>query len=240
MRAFYRLLASGSAGAHLVEADGVLAAVVPAAPLRSYPNAVLYRDASALERAYDELETAYGRAGVRAWTVWVPEGDREAVALLERRGHRLDATPTAMGARLEELALDGPEPAGDWTAEGDIADVGRLNDAAYGYEDTFVRVFGDIAGTAVRRYVAHEDGEPAACVLTTLHEGNCEVDGVATTPRARGRGLASALMRQALRDALDAGCETTTLIATAAGRPLSDRLGYRALGRVEMWERRED
>ena len=52
----------------------------------------------------------------------------------------------------------------------------------------------------------------------------------ATLPEARGRGLATALMRQALLDAGERGCVTTSLQATAMGRPVYARMGYRDLG----------
>jgi hypothetical protein len=45
-------------------------------------------------------------------------------------------------------------------------------------------------------------------------------------------------MRQALADARRRGCATTSLQATAMGRPVYARLGYRDLGVIEMWERR--
>ena len=36
-----------------------------------------------------------------AWTVWVPEFDREAVELLEAAGHVFDGSPMAMSVELE-------------------------------------------------------------------------------------------------------------------------------------------
>ena len=61
---------------------------------------------------------------------------------------------------------------------------------------------------------------------------------VGTAPAARRRGLASAAMRFALGEAVRAGCTTTTLQATAAGRPVYQRLGYREFGAMELWEKR--
>ena len=63
-------------------------------------------------------------------------------------------------------------------------------------------------------------------------------DMVATLERARGRGLATALMRQALLEARERGMETTSLQATRMGAPIYARLGYRDLGAIQMWERR--
>jgi ribosomal protein S18 acetylase RimI-like enzyme len=77
-------------------------------------------------------------------------------------------------------------------------------------------------------------------VLATIqHGGDCGVYLVATAPAAQRRGLAGALMLHALADAREAGCATTTLQATRAGTPVYARLGYRDLGAIEMWERRQ-
>ena len=70
------------------------------------------------------------------------------------------------------------------------------------------------------------------------HGGDAEVNFVATVPEARGRGLAGALMTRALADARERGRLTTTLVATKLGRPVYERMGYRPLGTVQMWERR--
>jgi GNAT superfamily N-acetyltransferase len=61
---------------------------------------------------------------------------------------------------------------------------------------------------------------------------------VATLPEARGRGLATALVSHALREARTRGCATSSLQATARGRPVYERLGYRSIGAAQMWERR--
>jgi hypothetical protein len=46
-------------------------------------------------------------------------------------------------------------------------------------------------------------------------------------------------MRRALADGRERGCEVSTLQATKLGRPVYERLGYRAFGVIEMWERRK-
>jgi GNAT superfamily N-acetyltransferase len=59
---------------------------------------------------------------------------------------------------------------------------------------------------------------------------------VATHPTAQRQGLSTALIKQALRAARERGCTTSSLEASAAGRPVYERLGYRPLGRLAMWE----
>jgi predicted GNAT family acetyltransferase len=117
--------------------------------------------------------------------------------------------------------------------------VGDLNNRAYGFGDSsFAQIFSRLGGPGVRVYVGSAGGEPVTCLVATDHDGNCEIDAVATPPEARGRGLSGQLLAHALADASERGCETTTLVATKLGRPVYERLGYREIGTLQMWELR--
>ena len=138
----FRAVPSASAG-HCLELDGVLAGITPAVPERSLPNSVLYRAEDDLIAALPALEAAYEAAGIQAWTVWVPEHHDRARRALAAAGHALDATPTAMIARLEEVespragdAIPDPSPS--------LRDLGVINDLAYGTGDAFQRILGDV------------------------------------------------------------------------------------------------
>jgi hypothetical protein len=63
LREFCRLLGQASPEARVVEREGVLAAIVPAAPDRSVVNSVVYEHATGLERALPELAQTYAAAG---------------------------------------------------------------------------------------------------------------------------------------------------------------------------------
>ncbi len=218
------------------ELDGVRAAVVPACPERSVMNSVCYDSAAELAEALDDLAAIYDDAEIRAWTVWVPPADREAARLLESAGHVLDAAPEAMGMDLS--AAERPPDPIDWTRGAELGVVGPLNDRAYGYDGSFERALEAQPADAVTAYAASLDGQPASCCATLRCGSDCHVILVATVPEARGRGLAGTLLRHALADARERGLETSSLVATKAGRPLYDRLGYCGVGAVEMWERR--
>jgi GNAT superfamily N-acetyltransferase len=238
MRVFFRTVPEASEGGRNLELEGVQAGITPAVPERSLPNSVVYRDEDALEAALDEVAEAYDEAGVEAWTVWVPDHHERARKLLQSAGHVLDANPAAMIASLDELEPprdDDPRPEPEPTND----DVGRINDLAYGTGDAFQRILGQGPATPAYTYIARLDGEAVASVVTNDHDGDCSVWWVATVPEARGRGLAAGLMRRALADGRNRGCEVSTLQATKLGAPVYERLGYRGFGAVEMWERRK-
>jgi GNAT superfamily N-acetyltransferase len=204
-------------------------------------NSVVFRDAGALGAAIDDLAAAYEAAGVRAWTVWVPDHEREAMRLLADAGHRFDAEPAAMHLDLGTLAA--PDAGDlDWDAEATPAEVGRINDLAYGHEPgdgLAPAIAGQAASSSsVRLYRARVDGD-VACVLETIDvEDDCVIAWVATAEAHRGRGLAARLMGVALTEATGRGLRSSTLKATRLGQPLYERLGYRTACRLQMWERR--
>ena len=238
MAGVFSSLACHASGGRVVELDGVTAAVVPDCPGRSVVNCVVYSDAAALGRALEPLAEEYERSGVRAWTVWVPEHDREAAGLLERAGHKLDARPAAMALDLAEL--DVPAAGGEELdlMEPDMAEAAHINDAAYGFAGDFERAFKRLPPEPAHIYLARAGDLPACTVLTYEDGGECGIYLVATLPEARGRGLATALMIHALMEARERGCTTSSLQATRRGRPVYLRLGYRDMGTVDMWEKR--
>lgn len=237
---FYRLCGAASDGARTIEREGVVAAVVPAAPERAVANGAVYRSVDALTAAYDELAGAYGEIGAK-WTVWVWPGDDAAVRLLEDRGHVLDAQPMAMAHDLVGVERPDAEALPDWTANGDFAEVGPLNDRAYPFgTDSFTRALQYAPADGIHVYLARDDGEPVGCLLMSDHDGNSDVEAVAVAPEARGRGISGNLLRHALVDASERGMETSTLVSTLLGLPVYEQLGFRPLGHVSMWEFRPD
>jgi GNAT superfamily N-acetyltransferase len=236
LRQWVRMVGRASAGARVIDRDGVTAAVVPAARERAVVNSVLYDEAAGLAAAYDEVEAAYAEIGA-VWTVWVPSTDEGARAALHRVGHVLDAAPSVMAVDLREIERPPPGALQDWTADGDVRQVGPLNDRSYAFgTDSFTRAFAGLPPDELTTYVAHRDGRAVGCLVIIDHDGNADVEMVAVVPEARGDGIAGKLLAHALADAAERGLATSTLIATQLGHPVYERLGYREFGTLHMWE----
>ncbi len=232
-----RTIDGASEGMRAIDRDGLVMTTCPAVPERSIVNDVVYWDATALAAAYDEIDAAYADAGIEAWLVWVPDGDAETATLLADRGHMLDADPEAMVLDLD--VVERPSEPPGFSRDIDLAALMHLNDLAYASPGGFsVGLARLAAGDGLYAYGVEDDGGLAAGLVTFDHGDDCSVWLVATRESARGRGLASALMAHATADARERGRTTSTLEATDMGRPVYERLGYRSLGEVQMWEKR--
>ena len=239
MPPFWTLLAKHSGGL-VWTADGIVAAVMASSPNRSVFNSVFYEDGERLIASLDEIAAAYDEAGVRAWTVWVPEGDRDTAAALEAAGHTNDAQPRAMGMELSELRSPDLDPSIEIRNELDMPEVGRLNEIAYGWPPGEFGTVSEAEIPDTHAYFASLDGETVGTVVVWDHgESDTEVAWVATLPEARGRGVSKQLMARALTDARERGRLTTTLVATKLGLPVYESVGYRDFGAIVMWERRK-
>ncbi|MGZ4270722.1 MAG: GNAT family N-acetyltransferase [Solirubrobacteraceae bacterium] len=239
LRGFYRAITEATPGGRVVELDGgIQAAIVDLAPDRSVPNAVVYEDGEELREALDDLADLYADAGVRAWTVWVRPGDEETARALRDAGHRLDGRPALMAATLADMDL-APRRDLDLVRDAPWEAVGAINDAAWGLGGAgFEALLAPVDPSFSDRWVARVGGRPAACVVTWTHDAHVHVWLVATDPAARGQGLCSELMRTALREARDAGAQTTSLEGSPMGEPVYAALGYETLGRLALYERR--
>ena len=210
-----RMIDGSSAGMRTVERDGYIATITPATPDRSLVNDVVYWDPAALGQQVGGI------------AIGVRDPDRPGT----------DADPEAMIVELGEIQRP-PEPPG-FSRDVDPLTVVRINDAAYGLPDSFQIALADMElRDGLYVYGAGEDGRVSSCLFAFDHEDDCSVWLVATLPHARGRGLAAALMAHALADAAERGRTTSTLQATDLGRPVYERLGYRSLGEIELWESR--
>lgn len=237
MPPFWRAIAERSGGS-VWEDEDVLAAVFPTAPERSVFNSVFYEDGERLMASLDRIAAAYEQAGVRAWTVWVPEAEEPVALALADAGHLLDAEPRAMAMEISELQAPQPVEAIELREEPDMAEVARLNEIAYGWAPGEFGAVGRSGGPDTFAYFASIEGETVGTTVAWDYGGDAQIAWVATLPEARGRGVASQLMAEAVAEAGRRGRRTTTLVATKLGRPVYTKLGYRDFGAIQMWERR--
>lgn len=235
-----RLFGVGERG-QVVEHDGALSCVSPRIPQASLFNSTMFDRAAPelLDAALAAMAPVYARAGVRAWSAWVIEGETAAERIAAERGMTVDSTPRAMGAAIADLDLSADDSAAGerW----DMAVAARLNERGYGVPDgMFAAAAAAGRPPGARCFIAEQDGEEAAVVISLPNGEDCSIAWVATDPEHQGRGLAKAAMVAALKAAAEDGFVTTTLQASAAGYPLYERLGYRDLGRaVNLWQRHE-
>ncbi len=235
---FIRLTAASSPGGRVVEAGGVVGAVLPACPHRSIVNSALHRGGGGLEQALPQLARAYADSGVAAAAMWTIEPDPEAEGVIEAAGYAFDGEPAAMFLDLATLAPADPGDL-DWDAQAEPAEIGLVNDLAYGYPEGegVAEAIGQApAEFAVRSYRARVAGR-TACVLQTIDvEDDCLISWVATLPAHRGKGLASRLLCVALAEAVARGRATSTLQASMLGRAVYQRLGYETIAPLRLHE----
>lgn len=224
-----RLFGTHVPGARLIEGDGWVASVVPSAADSPLLNTIVPVRRGAGVTAIDRLLPEFG---TMRWGVWAQRREEPA---LRRAGLRSELAPwRLMAAPIDDLALEAP---GEGEPTDDLALVGALNDDAYGLDDgRLEQHLSPLPPDRVRGYRLDEDGRPVAALAYVQREDDAGFLFVATLPRERHRGLASALMCRALTDARAGGARTASLLATAMGRGLYDRLGFRDLGAARLWE----
>jgi GNAT superfamily N-acetyltransferase len=97
-----------------------------------------------------------------------------------------------------------------------------------------------LTATPTRAFAVFEDGRAVAyCLLLEAGGGAGLVEDVYTTPEARGRGLAAAVVAHALGAARAEGHDAVFIPTDAGGRAraLYERLGFRPLGIVHQFLR---
>jgi hypothetical protein len=141
---------------------------------------------------------------------------------LERRGYTLEEMTRAMGMSVDETRLPRPElklaPA-DWSEHLRIAGVPA-------------RLLSDLDTRPFHVFIARLCGESVATAIAFDFAGDCGIYNVGTLNWARRRGLGTALTALQLHDAIERGCRTASLQATAIAERVYASVGFRDLGRI--------
>jgi GNAT superfamily N-acetyltransferase len=77
--------------------------------------------------------------------------------------------------------------------------------------------------------VIYDHDEPVSAAMLLFSHGIAGVYWVGTTPSARGKGYAAAIMREITNHAFDHGARAVILQASRMGEPVYARLGYREI-----------
>lgn len=231
--ALVRLFGTHAPRATLIEADGMVASVMPVAPRSSIMNAAVAIHPAATPRNLDQLAEAFRLGGAEKWGLWVDGEDGRAAELAQGREMLLDSRPVAMVASLDDLPFKTAPP----RTEVALAIIGRVNDRAYGYPEP--RLAPAIAAlpdtTATLTY-----GSPDQASVALAHDIGSDTAAwfVATLPHRQRKGLSGQVLRRLLLDARERGQQTASLQASQAGRPLYERLGFASVGSLHFYEQR--
>lgn len=229
-----RLFGSHGPSAEVIEADGLVAAVMPTAPTSSVMNVALTIDHGAAPAQLGELAQRYRAAGATKSGLWVDGENAAAAQAAEAQGMVLDSRPTPMVADLQALPFDDAPP----RAPVGLPTIGRVNDLAYGYPEP--KLAPAIRGlpAEILTYGASHDGSTASVALAYDIGDDTAVWFVATLPAAQRNGLGRAVVQRLLLDARERGQRTASLQASPAGRPLYERLGFEPVGSLHLYEER--
>jgi GNAT superfamily N-acetyltransferase len=102
----------------------------------------------------------------------------------------------------------------------------------FGMPESMLRAF--VAGDLWQQpgrivYVGYVAGEPVTTGLGVRTGNTIGVYNIATIESARKRGYGAAMTERIAADGAVAGCDVATLQASAMGRPIYERLGYRTV-----------
>ena len=149
---------------------------------------------------------------------------------------KMEGTP-GMAVDLEKLRDDRPTPSGLSVRQVDDPESNRLwyklwsegypmpESAAVFWADAYEQV-GFNSDSPFRNYIGYLEGEPVATSQLFLGAGVAGLYGVTTLPKARNRGLGTAMSLHPLRVAHSLGFRIAVLDATQRGIGLYRRMGF--------------
>lgn len=95
-----------------------------------------------------------------------------------------------------------------------------------GWGDRRIKMHWVVDHSRCRPFVAEADGTIVGTGVTTINGAVAWIGTIWVDPDWRGRGLGRALTLATIEAAEAEGCSALVLVATAAGRPLYERLGF--------------
>lgn len=85
-------------------------------------------------------------------------------------------------------------------------------------------------------YIGYFQGIPAAVGMALNRGDIATLHWIGTLPEYRKKGLGTAITIKALHDLQDAGCSHALLLASALGKPLYERMGFKQYALYHMYK----
>lgn len=214
-----------------IRRSGPVEMIASGTALREFNVSFVFGDVEDAGEALDEIAAFYDERGV-SYRVVVPFAHAASVVT--------EAQRRSMRPVIFEGMTATPIPTAPVPAE---VEIRRVTDAAS------MRVFSTVASEGFGRppremdpingpwlldepnltfFVAFVDGEPAATSLVCITDEIAGIYGVATAERFRRRGIGAAMTAAALQEGARRGCTIGALQPSDLGRPVYERLGFRA------------
>jgi GNAT superfamily N-acetyltransferase len=125
------------------------------------------------------------------------------------------------------------------TESGRLASVAALIASAFGLDRAWVgRTFAaasTLNAPGVRYFLATHDGQPWSTLTTTRTGSLVGIWSMATAPQHQRRGAGRAIIEATLEAHCAQGVGAFYLVATPAGKPLYDALGFTTLDDLAIW-----
>lgn len=227
----WRLMVEGSDTSEIHEFDGLLITDC-GLPFAFFNVAFVQRPLSKAEESIERLISHFARRNLPALICFPPGVDDHTESLVKERGFPLAKPHPAM--TLHPISQPSLKP-----AELEIRTVQSENELAL-FQATAEAGFGMPFSVPQRlltsRFHDHPNvlmflgtvGEKPVCTSCLSVSGTIAgVYWVSTLPDFRHRGFGMAMSWHAIRTGQERGCETATLQASAMGRPVYEKMGFR-------------
>jgi N-acetylglutamate synthase len=238
-----RVLARVTPGTRIEEADGMLMIGEPAGLLYVLRTASVLRPPAHLAAAVARAQAFYDELGV-SWFLDVPDEYAPPFAEVAEAAGLVPEGPDAGMVLLDHLD-EKPLPRGlviEVVRDADtLAVFSETAGAGFGYSVEVMAALHppDMLDVPdVTYYLGRLDGIPAATAMRFSSHGITELSRVSTVPACRGQGFGEALTRRATIDGFAEGCAAAFLFATAMGRPVYERIGFRHALDYHGWTNR--
>ncbi len=125
------------------------------------------------------------------------------------------------------------------TEPGEMSIFGDLAASAFAMDRAWVdRTFAAASlldAPAMAFYVAYRGDVPMSAVCSSGAGPTVGIWTMSTPPDKQRQGAGRAVLLAAMQDHVESGGETFYLIATAAGKPLYDNLGFKTVDELSIW-----